>query len=207
MSEELNSELELYGVSPGTVAVIMILVTLFLPVGGVNLVNPIPSLSGGLPPFIYSALWAIFLGDIMSLWYLFNPLYFLSIIWLTIPLSLMNILYIRQILRYFMGSSSRYSVVMVGLLSLIVPTILSLYITLAGFPLGLVIPIPIQFVTGLVLLHKFREPELIAPWSGVYIDWSWWRSERRRGKDESSKIPSFSQRLVDHEADWLEEEW
>lgn len=207
MSEDIPSEMELYGVSPGTIAVIMIVVTIFLPLGGVNLVNPIQSMSGGMPPFIYSVLWGIFIGNISSLLYIFNPIYYLSTIWFTVPLCLFNILYVRQILRYFMGLSSRDSAIMVGLLSLIVPTIMSLYITQAGFPFGLIIPIPIQFVIGLIFLYKFREPELIAPWSGIYIDWSWWRSERRRGKDESSKIPLFSQLLVDHEADWLEEEW
>lgn len=192
----------MYGVSPGSVAIILVLVTGLLPLGGVNLLG---TMNSGMQPFLYSAFIVIVLDSgAIGLWSFLNPLFVLMTIWFTIPLSLFNILYVRQILRYFNGLSSQGSAVMAGLLSLIVPTILSFYLTQAGLPLGLIIPIPIQFLIGLVFLFKFREPEFIAPWVGIDIDWSWWKSEQRKGQDTTLVIPSFSHRLQDHEADWLE---
>lgn len=207
MTEVLDSEEELYGISPRAIAVVMFFVTVFLPVGGLNLVdyNLVNYEASEMPPFLYSISWILRLDQgLPGFWSLFNPLFLASAIWFTLPLSLLNILYVRQIFRYFAGLSSQGSAVMVGLLSLLVPTIVSVYITQAGLSFGLIIPIPIQFVIGLVFLHRFREPELTAPWSGIYIDWCWWKSELRRDNYRTTKAPSLSRQLADHEADWLE---
>ena len=202
MSEELDSEMELYGVSPNAIAVIMILVTFFLPVGEANLI-PYGGIHGF--SFIYSALWMILPSQgLSSLWLMMNPLIWMVTAWLTIPLCSLNLLYIRQLWRHYMGYSNKGSVLWVGLLSLMVPSIISLYVTYLGFPVGLVLPIPIQFICGLVLLYKFREPELISAWAGIYLDLSWWSTQAKGVQSTSSKLPSLSQLLEDHEADWLE---
>jgi len=200
--------MELYGVSPSNITIIMVLVTLFFPVGGFNLIEYGTYEASGANPFVYSTLYVIFINEgLSSLWRVFDPFLWLSTIWLTIPLTLLNLLYVRQIWRHFMGYSTKSGALFVGLLSLVVPPCISIYISYMGFPFGLIVPIPLQFICGLVLLNKFREPELISPWTGMDIDWSWWRSGYRKDNYTNLKLPSFSQRLQDHEADWLEEEW
>ena len=202
MSKELDSEMELYGVSPNAIAIVMALVTLVLPVGGLNLIHI--GMTGG-SSFIYSALWVIFPSQgLNSLWLLMNPLFWISAVWATMPLCLLNLLYVRQLWRHYMGYSTKGSVLMVGLLSLIVPTAISIYITFGGLPLGVITPVPIQFVCGLVFLHRFREPELVSPWAGIYLDLSWWASEIMTEPQTPARLPSLSKLLEDHEADWLE---
>jgi len=202
MSKELDSEMELYGVSPNAIVVIMIFITFFLPVGGANLI-PYGGVHGF--SFIFSALWMILpSAGLSSLWLMMNPLIWVATIWLTIPLCSLNLLYIRQLWRHYMGYCNKGSVLWIGLLSLMVPSIISLYVTYLGFPVGLVLPIPIQFICGLVFLYKFREPELISAWAGIYLDLSWWSIQAKEVKHASTKLPSLSKLLEDHEADWLE---
>ncbi len=202
MSQELDSEMELYGAGPNTFAIIMILVTLVFPVGGLNLIHLGNS---GATPFIYSVLWLVFINDgLMGLWYFFSSFYWIAAIWITIPLSLLNLLYIRQLWRYYMGFCTSDSAMLVGLSSLIVPPVVSVYITYIGFPLGLIIPFPFQFICGSILLHKFQEPELVSPWAGIYLDMSWWSLENSSESVPNPQLPLYSTLLEDHEADWLE---
>jgi hypothetical protein len=106
------------------------------------------------------------------------PIPMIAYLWLIIPLYIFSILYIRQIARFFNGDSSRDSALMCGLISILLPTLVGIVISvLLGYPYSsylYVYPIPIQFLVGLVFLYRFREPENISPWSGQYIDWSWW---------------------------------
>jgi hypothetical protein len=99
-------------------------------------------------------------------------------LWLIIPLYIFSILYIRQIVRFFYGKSSRDSASMCGLISFIFPTLIGIGTSiLLGYSYSsflYVHPIPIQFLVGLVFLYRFRVPENISPWSGQFIDWSWW---------------------------------
>jgi hypothetical protein len=99
--------------------------------------------------------------------------------WLIIPLYIFNILYIRQIARFFYGKSSRDSATMCGILSIIFPTLAGIVFSiLLGLPYSsylYIYPIPIQFFAGLVFLSRIREPENISAWSGQFIDWSWWK--------------------------------
>ncbi len=202
MPKQLDSEMELYGVSPYAITILIVLVTLALPIGGI--ISLPYGLNNGFY-LIYSALWIVFPSEgLRGLWRMMNPAFWASAIWVTIPLCILNILFIRQIWRYYMGYSAKSSVQMVGMLSLIAPSLISLYITYAGFSIGMIVPIPIQYVCGLVFLHKFREPELISPWSGIHLDLSWWGISFPTEPDTDTGLPSFSKRLIDHEADWLE---
>jgi hypothetical protein len=114
---------------------------------------------------------------IYSIFWIF-PVPLITYSWLIIPLYIFSILYIRQIVRFFNGDSSRDSALMCGIISIIFPTLVGIGISvLLGYPHSsylYVYPIPIQFLAGLVFLYRYREPENISPWSGQFIDWSWW---------------------------------
>ncbi|MFW9794176.1 MAG: hypothetical protein ACFFEE_07740, partial [Candidatus Thorarchaeota archaeon] len=81
---------ELYGTSPFPINLIMVLVTLFLPIGGVNLIYNFDQ----MPLMIYSALW-LFPGSLFRPWRIFSTL------WITVPLCTFNFLFMREINRFF----------------------------------------------------------------------------------------------------------
>ncbi|MFW9958962.1 MAG: hypothetical protein ACFFCT_12900 [Candidatus Odinarchaeota archaeon] len=157
--------MELFGVGPRVVAIFMIIMTI-LPLGAMPISQQIW--------IVYSVFWII----MIHYPYIIFDIVMFAFLWLIIPLYIFSILYIRQIVRYFYGKSSRDSALTCGLISLLFPTLVGIGTrVLLGFPYGsylYVYPIPAQFLAGLVFLYKFREPENISPWSGQFIDWSWW---------------------------------
>ncbi len=184
-TDEYSTDAELYGVSPGIIRMIMIIVTVFAPFGF------IPSDYGmfgvySLLPGIYGLFWIIV-----------NPFSYL-------PLCLFNILYTRQLVRYYQAKSSRDSVHLIGLLSILLPTAIVLYISgmFGGFVF--LYPIPIQFVVGLIILHRIEGPEVISPWSGMRLDLSWWKRRRQKRKDDWD--PFKDETKSSEKEDWLEDE-
>ena len=172
-TDEFSTEMERYGVSPGIIAMIMILTSLIVPFGF------IPNF--GIP---------IFLAMIFILPYLF------------IPLTLLNILYALGIVRYYQAKNSKDLAVVLGLLSIILPTGLILYFSaLAGYVI-VIYPIPIQFIVGIFILWKFEGPEVISPWSGMRLDLSWWKRERPKRKSDWN--PLEDRKKFSEEEDWLE---
>jgi hypothetical protein len=139
-----ESALELYGVGPSGVTLLMGLVTL-PPLGALRLTE---------------GNWVIY-----SIFWIF-PVPLITYSWLIIPLYIFSILYIRQIVRFFNGDSSRDSALMCGIISIIFPTLVGIGISvLLGYPHSsylYVYPIPIQFLAGLVFLYRYREPENIS---------------------------------------------
>ena len=110
----------------------------------------------------------------------------------------------RQINRFFYGKTSRDIALMYGLLSIIAPSTITLALWIYyGFAF-IITPIPIQFFAGVILLYKFRDPEVISPWEGYFLDWSWWARLRHSIDDPSEKVINLTKLLKEHDADWLE---
>lgn len=182
MEDEEDINLELYGTSPGVMAFFMILISLIVPIGIIPL-NAFMLLGDGLgygyPNFlIYSITWC-YAPEFPVALALF-PLFILLNVWLTLPLTILNIVYIWKIIRYYKGNCTRYSAIWVGMLSITLPTVFALSLGMFSLGGGLLFigPIPIQFVVGLIFLYKIPGPELTSPWRGNLADNSWWRPKR-----------------------------
>lgn len=156
-TDEYSTEIELYGVSPGIIGVIMFFVSISFPFG-----------------FIFGAF-----GIPLALIFIFvNP-------YALLPLTIPNILYAIRIVKYYQGKSTKSSAIIVGLLSVILPPIIIL--PLSWISIGILhvfLPIPIQFIAGLILMWRIEGPEVISPWSGMRLDLSWWKWERPKRKSD-----------------------
>ena len=184
MSTDTHStEMELYGVNPGVIRLIMIVVTVFSPLGFIPLEHI--GLFG-----IYS----VMPGPYWIFNIIVNPFAYL-------PLCLLNILYVRQLVRHYQGRSSSDSVHLIGLLSIILPTVIILYISGMFGSFVILYPIPLQFLIGLVIMHRLEGPEVISPWSGMRLDLSWWKRLRPKRKDDWD--PFEEDRKTSDKEEWL----
>ncbi|MFW9806591.1 MAG: hypothetical protein ACFFFK_07680, partial [Candidatus Thorarchaeota archaeon] len=120
-----------------------------------------------------------------------------------LQLTFLNWLFAYWIVRYYQGKSSRFSVLMIGLVSVLFPFFGSLYMSVVSVRMALVIPLPFQFILGLIILHKIEGPEVISPWSGMRIDVSWWKWKRGKRQKQVVKVEDKTQTSQDE--DWLEE--
>ena len=83
------------------------------------------------------------------------------------PLTCPSFVYIWQMARYYRGDSSRYNTTMVGLLSVLLPT---LYLLLVGGMLNssetllVMCPLCLTIIVGLILMYRLPYVELISPW-------------------------------------------
>jgi len=208
-----ESEMELYGVSPWVIGFIMAIITLITPIGIVLTNGILTALVGWIEePFIYGLLWIFDLSYYGSYYFYNIRIFDLLHMWYLIPLSIFSILYVRQIIRYYFGRSSRESALTVGILGVIFPSLLWL---LASFRLGLfvgildfgiILPVPIQFIAGYILLRKYEGPEVISPWSGQFIDWSWWVRLKAKWSNRLVDITELHLEEEQEEVDWLESE-
>jgi len=216
MVDEEDPDLELIGTSPGVIAFFMILISLIVPIGIIPM-NAFMVIGGslgfGYPNFlIYSLVWCY--APEFPLSYGQIPLFMLVNIWLTLPLTIFNILYIRQIIRYYQGKCTRYSAVWVGMLSIVLPTLVALStsgILVPNSEFIFIGPIPIQFVAGLYFLRKYPGPEMTSPWVGNLDDNSWWRPKKpqwwyRMFPPKGEEITEETENESPPEDDWLETE-
>ncbi|MFW9787944.1 MAG: hypothetical protein ACFFE2_05250 [Candidatus Thorarchaeota archaeon] len=179
--DEYSSEMEMYGVSPRVIAIIMFLITMIAPQGYVPHNLSIPPVFY-LEPMIYSFLWKI------SLQPLHSTLPFCG--WSTmdlfalLPLTVLNWVFALWVVRYYQARSSRYNTIMLGVIANLLPLFLIYYYS-APFPeYHIIYPIPIQFILGLIILWRIEGPEVISPWSGMRLDLSWWKWRRSKPKDD-----------------------
>ncbi|MGY5859136.1 MAG: hypothetical protein RTU63_07190 [Candidatus Thorarchaeota archaeon] len=83
------------------------------------------------------------------------------------PLTCPSLLYIWQMVRYYRGDSTRYNTIMVGLLSVLLPT---LYLILVGGMLSpietllVMCPLCLTIIVGLILMFRLPYVEMISPW-------------------------------------------
>jgi hypothetical protein len=192
-TDEYSTEMELYGVSPYVIGFIIFLVTVLVPHGF------IPEWVG-LP-------WGVLWSMIYSVFYAIkgHSIVFLSIeeIFSLIPFILLNLFYAYWIVRYYQGKRSGFAVVAIGLLSLFLPLFLAnLFFLLGLASFRLIIPIPIQFMVGLIVLWRIEGPEVISPWSGIRLDFSWWKW--KRAKRMKIEEPEKSEKKTTEREDWLE---
>lgn len=176
-TEEFSSDAELYGVSPGIMAFIMFFVSIAFPTGFIP--------DGG---YLYPiAIALVFIYPLSNL-----------------PLTILNILFAYWVVRYYQGKSSRDSVIVLGMFSIILPTLVVLYITgmFGGFLV--IYPFPAQFIAGLILLWKFEGPEVISPWSGMRLDLSWWKW--RQPKKRNDWDPFDAEKKASETEDWLDKD-
>ena len=162
MKKEINlsdlegSEPELYGASPGVIAVLMSIVTLIVPFGFLR--GTIFFADATLSSGMYGLLWSF--GASMDLGFGYYGFHFFTpgLTVITIVLSIFNILFAHEVVRYYQGKISQKQVLFIGLVSLIFPNLFKFI----PFPIaifGIIWPIPIQFITGLLLLYKIPGPE------------------------------------------------
>ena len=120
-------------------------------------------------PILYGLFWVYVLSVPGNGFELFD-FYFT---WLTIPLSILNLLYLWQMVRYYQGKSTRFRAVLLGVLSITLPTILSLTTTGIINPFIIFIfigPLPIQFLVGLIIMYRVPGPDLPSAFSSEMED-------------------------------------
>jgi len=170
-----STEMELYGVSPGVIAFIMAVVTASVPLGYIP------------DGMIYSVLWVLPLGyGFAESPFGFFYFYFLDpfVIFVTLPLTILNIMFAVWIVRYYNAKTSKYTAIFIGILSILLPSALFLYLNMMAGSILLLYPIPIQFIVGLILLWRIEGPDVISPWSGMRLDLSWWKWGREKKKSD-----------------------
>lgn len=120
-------------------------------------------------PILFGLLW-VYAPYLTGSPFLTLDLYFT---WMTIPLSLFNLFYFIETVRYYQGKCTRYRAVSVGVLSIVLPTILSIATTgiLTPFVIFMFVgPLPIQFVVGLIIMYRIPGPELPSAFSNEIED-------------------------------------
>jgi hypothetical protein len=79
------------------------------------------------------------------------------------------------------------------------PTLIILFISGMSGSFVILYPIPLQFLIGLIILHRLEGPEVISPWSGMRLDLSWWK--RRRPKRKSDWDPFEKEKKASEKKD------
>ncbi|MFQ5831835.1 MAG: hypothetical protein ACE5H4_03955 [Candidatus Thorarchaeota archaeon] len=158
-----SPNVELYGVSPTQIAEIMIIITLLVPYG----VIPRDLSWMFLQDFFYPE-------DVFySLLWVFTPrpydpflIAFIrpDVLLFTVSFSVFNMVFALKVVRFYQDWGSKSTVIVYGLVSLIMPSImLTVWLSITSFPfavLGVVWPLPIQFLVGIGLVHFVRGPVL-----------------------------------------------
>lgn len=157
MADIRAAEPELVGVSPAVIAFFMTIVTLIVPLGFYTSWFFLYDLFIG--PGTYALFWAF--GNSTFGLSRFHFFYF-PYMQMAFTLSIFNLLYVAQMIRYYQGKITRNSVIQTGVISLIFPQLVILISSLFYYR-GLVWPIPAQFITGLIFLYMIPGPELESP--------------------------------------------
>lgn len=151
--------LDMYGVSPYVIGFIMTLVSLLSPYASYH----VEFLFFGffLQPGLYAPIWVLLYSMPFGLHFM-NPYYVLGSLSMAIP----NLFFLFWIVRYYQGKTSRFSTIVLGGISVLLPLAVAISQTnlaLVGIYSG---PLPIQFIIGLIVLYRIEGPELEAVWEG-----------------------------------------
>ncbi|MFW9832765.1 MAG: hypothetical protein ACFFEK_02125 [Candidatus Thorarchaeota archaeon] len=197
--DEYSTEMELYGVSPNFIAFIMFFTMLLAPLGYVpEFIDSIFYFS--IDPKVYSFMWQIFFDpfhfDFHFALVSFPEMFFM------LPFTILNWVYAYLIVRYYQGKTSKYLPVMVGTLSVLVPLLASIYWSVIHVQSEIIYPIPLQFIIGSLLLWRIEGPEVISPWSGLRLDFSWWKWGQVKRKKQVVIVEEKKSAVP--EEDWLE---
>lgn len=156
-----ESKPDLFGISPGVIAVLMTFVTVTVPLGYIPPGSDIfLSIRWYQVDGIYGLLWLFGADWLAPIG--FRGFHFMEVdlTALTVSLSIFNLFFLFQMVRYYQGRTSQRLVLFTGIVSLLFPVLLVLEST-GVFITGFVWPIPIQLVFGLILLYKIPGPELV----------------------------------------------
>jgi len=85
----------------------------------------------------------------------------------TLPLGFFNIVFAFQVIRFTRGKASRRNTLLVGALTLVLPITSMIAALPAMVSSGFFVyigPIPIQLITGLLLMHLAGPKEPVSPW-------------------------------------------
>ena len=113
---------------------------------------------------IHALLWAIFPPE-----FSYGGLQILNLIALSfgIPLGFLNIIFAFQVVRYFRGETSKRRTLLAGISTLIVPFTSLIIVLPIMISSGLYVyigPIPVQLITGLLLMYFAGPKEPTSPW-------------------------------------------
>ena len=144
------------------VILIMVLVTLIPPY--TTLLSGFGGHDHHVSISIHALLWAIFPPE-----FSFGGLQVLNLNALSfgIPLGFLNIVFAFQVVRYFRGETSRRRTLLAGISTLIIPfasLMMALPFMLSSGVYVYIGPIPVQLITGLILVYSVGPKEPTSPW-------------------------------------------
>lgn len=198
--DEYSTEMEIYGVSPLIIAYILIPITLIIPFGYIPDDFGVPFFFTYIPGrIVYSSIWDVYIPFSGNLYFSILPIHR---IYSMLPLTILNWLFAYWIVRYYQGKSSQFSVLMIGFISVVFPFLGSLYMSALIGDIALIIPFPFLFIIGLVIIRRIEGPEVISPWSGVRLDFSWWKWKRVPRKEIEESLGT--EKETSSEEEWLE---
>ena len=198
--DEYSTEMELYGVSPTIITYIIIPITLVIPFCYIPDNFGVFFFFGHIPGrTVYSTIWEIYFSFSGRPYF---TLLSIEEIYSLLPVTISNWLFAYWIVRYYQGKSSRFSVWMIGFISVLFPFLGSLYTSGLVGDTAFIIPFPFLFII-LIILRRIEGPEVISPWSGMRLDISWWKWRRAKRQKQLVKVEDKTQTSQDE--DWLEE--
>ena len=100
-----------------------------------------------------------------------------------LPFMFFRLVFVYQVYKYYLGTTSRKRVVITGILGELQFPIISLLmipICLSNPNLAVIIsiPIPILLIAGLLMLHYIPKPTGISEWTELDEDKDWWDKEK-----------------------------
>lgn len=154
-----------------TVAILMSLVAFFAPVAIAG-----QNYGMSFDINITAMLWTLFINEYAINIQFLDPFMLLYIT----PFSIFRIVFTIQIVRYYIGKTTRARTALAAVLSE-APFLALYFFWLLTFDIffgiGLNFPSPIMMIIGLLLLWRFPISEVIVPWEGTSEPTPWWEEE------------------------------
>jgi hypothetical protein len=151
------------GYKPDIIALLMLILTFLFPTSIIILSHP----ENEFAAYIIAATWMIFLGSPIptngggsSMPPTVNPYNLFQ----NFPITIVRLIFVFLMYRYFQGKTSKTYVFLIGIISEIVPIWLSLPTIIS--PTQLLIPLPILFPVGLILIYAIKPDKVLGPWEG-----------------------------------------
>jgi len=107
-----------------------------------------------------------------------------------LPILCFRLIPALQIVNYYRGNSTRKRTALIILIGdgLYLPGNILALISFLLLPGGLLIPLPIQMIIGLLILWRLPVPEPTKPWKEQEESGTWWTKSKKKAVDESKPI-------------------
>lgn len=108
------------------------------------------------------------------------PFYMLYSAIMSLPMHIPKFAFVYMIYRYYMGKTTRNRAIIVGLISEIwwwIPNLIIMMMIMMTSPYGyysLILPIPILFLFGIIIMLKIPAPDIETPWKDFKEKADWW---------------------------------